>query len=110
MPLFMQKPSEKNKFEAKTNCPRLRDCFCQYFGLLFNYFFFNVCAVVFVPFPLEPVSIFSISEGRFLERQNSVFVSLPDLHKTPKLCGHFTVFVFDEEFSLSSHAPFLVFV
>lgn len=39
MPLFMQKPSEKNKFEAKTNCPRLRDCFCQYFGLLFNYFF-----------------------------------------------------------------------
>lgn len=72
-------------------------------------FFFNVCAV-FVPFPLEPVSIFSVSEGRFLERQNSVFVSLPDLHKTPKLCGHFTAFVFDEEFSLSSHAPFLVFV
>lgn len=37
---LMQKPSEKNKFEAKTNCPRLRGCFCQYFGLLFNYLFF----------------------------------------------------------------------
>lgn len=60
--------------------------------------FFNVCAVVSVPFPLEPVSIFSILEGRFLERRNSVFVSLPDLHKTPKLCGHFTEFASNEEF------------
>lgn len=69
-------------------------------------YFFNVCAVVSVSFCFEPVSIFSILEGRFLERQNCVCVSLPDLHKTPKRCGHFAEFVSDEKFSLPSHPPF----
>lgn len=49
MQSLMQKRSEKNKFAAKTNCTHLRKCFYQYLGHLFNYFF-NVCAVVYVPF------------------------------------------------------------
>lgn len=105
MPLI-QKKSEKNKCAAKTNCTSLRKRFYQYLGLLLNYFF-NVCAVVYVSFCCEPVSIFFVLESKFLEREreNCVYFSFPAFHKTSKLCGYFIGFFFDVKFSLPEHPP-----